>query len=243
MSQTPEVTTVQEESVERPTLAHVVPFIAWLFIAYIMGDPDGWKYAVRSAVCLGLFVWLRPWIYYPRLNLRHVPLAVVVGIGVFVAWVMGESAWLKRTVPLAYEWYSKYAVLPWGEMRETDLGAQYAPEVAGWPFTLVRIAGSALVIGVIEEFFWRGWLYRWMSGRNFLKVDPGNYERFAFFGVAAVFAVEHKEWLGGFIAGLAYGWLYLKTRDIWAAALAHAITNALLGWYVVEAGAYWFWSG
>jgi membrane protease YdiL (CAAX protease family) len=230
-------------SMERPTLAHIVPFIAWLFIAHLLGDPDGWKYAVRSVVCLGLFVWLRPWQWYARLSLKNVPLAVVVGVGVCVVWVIGETPWLARTVPWLHELYGRWGILPFGEMREPLTGVQYAPETAGWPLTLVRIAGSALVIGIIEEFFWRGWLYRWMLGRNFIAVDPGTYDRFVFIAVAFVFGLEHKEWLAGFAAGLAYGWMYIKTRDIWAVALAHAITNALLGWYVVEAGAYWFWSG
>lgn len=233
----------REESLERATLAHVVPFVAWLFIAYMMGDPDGWKYAVRSTVCLGLLVWLRPWRWYARFEIRNLPLAVLVGVGVCWAWIVGESHWVREHLPAVHGLYVKYAVLPWGELREEGLGAGYAPEVAGWPFTLVRIAGSALVIAVIEEFFWRGWLYRWMQGRNFLKVDPGAFDRFAFFGVAAVFAVEHKELLAGLVAGLAYGWLYLRTRDIWAVVLAHVITNGLLGAYVVWAGAYWFWSG
>lgn len=230
------------QSVERPTIAHIAPFIAWLFIAHMMGDPDGWKYAVRSAVCLGLLLWLRPWRWYPPLNIRNIPLALAVGIAVCVVWVIGETEWLHRTAPWLYEFYGKWAVLPLGEMREPLTEFPYSPENSGWPLTLVRIAGSALVIGVIEEFFWRGWLYRWMLARNFLRVDPATYDRFAFLAVALVFGLEHQEWLAGWAAGLAYGWLYLKTRDIWAATIAHAVTNALLGWYVVYAEAYWFWS-
>jgi uncharacterized protein len=230
-------------SIEWPTIAHVVPFIAWLFIAHMLGDPDGWKYAVRSVVCLGLFIWMRPWRWYPRLNVRNIPLALVIGVAVCVAWVIGESSWLQRTAPWLYEIYGTWAVMPFGEMREPMTEFPYSPANSGWPLTLVRIAGSALVIGVIEEFFWRGWLYRWMLSRNFLTVDPGTYDRFAFFAVALVFGLEHQEWLAGWFAGIAYGWLYLRTRDIWAAAIAHAVTNALLGWYVVHADAYWFWGG
>ena len=230
------------ESTERPTLAHVIPFVAWLFIAHMLGDPEGWKYAVRSAVCVGLMFWLRPWRWYPRLEWKNVPLALGVGVAVFVAWVAGESAFVRERLPLVYEWYGKWAVLPLGEMREPLTEFPYSPENTGWPLTLVRIAGSALVIGIIEEFFWRGWLYRWMLGRNFLKVDPGTYDRFVFIAVAVVFGLEHKEVVAGAVAGLAYGWLYLRTRDLWAAALAHALTNGLLGWYVIWADAYWFWS-
>lgn len=230
------------DNTERPTLAHVAPFIAWLFIAHMLGDPEGWKYAIRSAVCLGLFIWLRPWRWYPRLNPRNLPLAGAVGIAVLIAWVIGETPWMAQHLPLVHELYVKYGILPLGEMREPMTSFPYAPDATGWPLTMTRILGSAFVIGIIEEFFWRGWLYRWMQGRNFLKVDHGAYERIAFFAVAFVFGLEHKEWLAGFAAGLAYGWLYIRTRDIWATALAHALTNFALGWYVLWADAYQFWS-
>lgn len=230
------------DNTERPTLAHVVPFIAWLFIAHMLGDPEGWKYAVRSVVCLGLFVWLRPWRWYPRLDVKNLPLAMLVGVVVLVVWVIGETPWVAAHLPLLHTLYGTYGIMPFGEMREPLTSFPYAPAAAGWPLTLARIAGSAFVIGIIEEFFWRGWLYRWMQGRNFLKVDHGAYDTFAFFAVALVFGLEHKEWLAGFAAGIAYAWLYIKTRDIWATALAHALTNFLLGWYVIWAEAYWFWS-
>lgn len=232
-----------QESLERPTLAHVAPFVAWLFVAHMLGDPEGWKYALRSVLCLGIFVWLRPWRWYPRIDLRHLPLVLLTGAGVCVLWVMGESAWLQKAAPGLSEFYVRWCVLPFGELRDPEAGLSYAPENTGWPLTMARIAGSALVIGVIEEFFWRGWLYRWMLGRNFLEVDPGvTFNRISFFAVALVFGLEHREWLAGWLAGLAYAGLYLKTRDLWAVALAHALTNALLGWYIVSTGAYWFWS-
>ena len=56
-----------------------------------------------------------------------------------------------------------------------------------------------------------------------------------------LFGFEHQRWLVGILAGLAYLWLMLRTRDIWAAIVAHVITNFLLGLYVLAAGAYAFW--
>ena len=117
----------------------------------------------------------------------------------------------------------------------------YAPEICGWPLTLIRLAGSAFVISVIEEFFWRGFLYRWTLGGDFLRVDAGRLGWSRFLIVAAVFGFEHNEWLAGFVAGLAYGWLYVRTRDIWAACFAHAVTNLALGVYVLKTGAFFFW--
>ena len=45
----------------------------------------------------------------------------------------------------------------------------------------------------------------------------------------------------GFLAGLAYGLLFLRTRDIWAACIAHASTNLALGFYVLATGHWEFW--
>ncbi len=42
-------------------------------------------------------------------------------------------------------------------------------------------------------------------------------------------------------AGLAYGWLYIRARNLWAPIVAHAVTNGALGAYVVTTGHWSFW--
>lgn len=224
-----------------PAFAHVAPFIAWLFLMQMLGDPAGWKYAARSAACLGLFLFLRPWQWYPRFSLKNLPIAVAVGVGVFVAWVIGEAAWTVNHAPAVHEAYVKWGVMPFGALREPVTSLPYDPAVCGWALSIVRILGSAFVIAPIEEFFWRGFAYRWAMGGNFLEQDAGRFVFFPFALVALVFGFEHAEWLAGIVAGIAYGWLYLKTRDIWAASIAHIVTNLLLGIYVLATGSYQFW--
>lgn len=202
--------------------------------------PPAWAYAIRSALCLGLLLFLRPWRWYAPPAWRHFPLAMLVGIGVFVVWVGLEHPAAARLGPVQ-ELYLKWGVRPFGELRPELTTTPYAPEISGWPLAIVRILGSGLVIAIIEEFFWRGFLYRWVFGGDFTKVDPSRFSAVPFFGVALVFGVEHMEWLAGIIAGIAYGWLYLRTRDLWSAIFAHALTNLLLGIYVVMTGQYWFW--
>lgn len=121
------------------------------------------------------------------------------------------------------------------------VGNFYAPSVSGWGVALVRLVGSAFVISIIEEFFWRGFLYRWIQKVDFLSVDPGRLAWPAFLLTALIFGAEHTEWLAGIVCGLIYGYLYLKTRDIWAACIAHCVTNLLLGLYVLATGSYQFW--
>ena len=208
---------------------------------HMLGDPAGWKYALRSVLCVGLLLYLKPWKYYTPLRVRNIPLALGVGVAVFVLWILFEIHWLERW-PGIQRAYRTVAIYPPWKMTEMSSHASYAPEICGWMFTITRILGSAFVIAIIEEYFWRGFVYRWMFGSEFLDVDIGAWNWKHFILVALLFGLEHPRWLVGFVAGIAYGWVMIRTRDLWAASVAHAVTNLLLGIYVVAAGQYEFWS-
>ena len=222
------------------TWGHVAPFVAWLFLMHKLGDPAGWKYALRSAACLAVFVAFRPWRWYPKPDWRHLPLALLAGVAVFVVWIAPETGFAAR-LPRLQQAYLLWGVMPPGKVPEPLTVLPYAPQVCGWPLALVRLGGSAFVIAVIEEFFWRGFLYRWLLARDFTRADLGTFHAGMFIAVGIVFGLEHDRWLVGILAGLAYGWVAVRTRDIWAAALAHVVTNFLLGVYVLAVGAYQFW--
>ena len=56
-----------------------------------------------------------------------------------------------------------------------------------------------------------------------------------------VFTLAHTLWLAAAIAGLVYALLYVKTGKLWVAVIAHAVTNAALGVWVVMTGNWRFW--
>lgn len=217
-----------------PAMAFVAPFAA--FVLLMMAEPlleplvapvfdPRWLYAVRCGLALAALVAFR----------RHyLPLrpespggagrwlaAVGVGIGVF-------ALWIALDLPL----------LVTGEADPYDAsrGAGLAVGVVA-----VRWAGSALVVPVIEELFWRGFIMRWVHHPRFEGVDPRDVSWKALVVSSAVFALEHRLWFAGLLAGLAYGELYRRTGDLRLAVLAHAVTNALLGAWVVGTGAWGFW--
>jgi CAAX prenyl protease-like protein len=234
-----------ESSGRAATWAHATPFVAWLTIMSVLGleffgEFHPWKYALRTGICLLLLLAFRPWRWYEPIKLKNLPLAVGAGVAVLVIWVAPEAHWTSD-MPAWQEFYLRFCVLPLGRLPQTGDSVFYAPRYAGWTYTLVRLAGSAFVIAVIEEFFWRGFLYRWIINRDFLKVSLAKFdwEALAFMGI--MFGIEHNRWLAGVLAGLVYLGVLLKTRDIWAAVFAHVVTNFLLGIYVVCVGDYVFW--
>ena len=58
---------------------------------------------------------------------------------------------------------------------------------------------------------------------------------------SVVFGLEHREWLAGILCGFAYQGLVCWKNRLGDAITAHAITNALLGGWVVWRGAWHFW--
>ncbi|MDF7805876.1 CAAX prenyl protease-related protein [Pontiellaceae bacterium B12219] len=118
---------------------------------------------------------------------------------------------------------------------------EYDPKVTGWMVFWIHMFGSTVMIAIIEEFFYRGFLYRWMQGSPFFKIDAGNLNWPMLLLISLFFSVSHYEVGAAIICGISYGLLYIKTRDIWAAIIAHGTTNFVLGLYVLKYGQYHFW--
>jgi CAAX prenyl protease-like protein len=109
-------------------------------------------------------------------------------------------------------------------------------------FLVLRTGGSALLVPIIEELFWRAWLMRWVISPNIETVPLGTYDRLAFWVTAALFAAEHGPyWEVGLVAGIAYNWWMVRTRSLGDCILAHGVTNLALGLFVVRSGQWQYW--
>jgi hypothetical protein len=109
-------------------------------------------------------------------------------------------------------------------------------------FIAVRVLESAALVPVLEELFWRGWLMRWAIRADFENVPVGQYTALSFWTVAFLFAAEHGPyWEVGLIAGVAYNWWCVRTRNLADCILAHAVTNGLLAGYVLLFDRWQFW--
>lgn len=118
---------------------------------------------------------------------------------------------------------------------------KYDPRVTGWWVFWVHMLGTAVIIAIIEEFFYRGFLYRWMQGSPFFKIDAGKLSWSMLLLISVFFSVSHYEVGAAVICGICYGLLYVKTRDVWASIIAHGTTNFILALYVIKFNAYQFW--
>jgi hypothetical protein len=224
---------------ESPILARILPFVLFVLLTFGQGrfGPDSayWIYLLKTLVGIWLIFEMRPFIAEMRWSFSAE--AVIVGIAVFVIWVGISGDWTTQASLLSKLGltHSSTATTPvWNPE------ASFGPALAGF-FIAVRILGSALVVPPIEEAFYRSFLYRYFASPNFLSVPLNKFLPVPFLATAAVFGISHNEWLAGIICGAAYQWLVIRKNRLGDAMTAHAITNFLLGVWVVWRHAWNFW--
>ena len=220
----------------RAALARVVPFAAFMVLLAVRGavPDDGswgidprWLYGVTVLVVGGLLAWF--WREYGELvsqtlpSLMETALAVAVGLAVFGLWIHLDAPWMRLGEPSA-------GFVP------KDANGQLL-----WPLIAVRWVGASLLVPVMEELFWRSFLMRWVQSPQFESVVPQQVGLKAVVLSTFVFMLAHTLWLAAIIAGLAYAWLYIRTGKLWVPIIAHAVTNGVLGVWVLQTQRWAFW--
>jgi uncharacterized protein len=114
---------------------------------------------------------------------------------------------------------------------------------AYWANLGLRMARLAVVVPLVEEIFWRGFVLRFVIDANFTRVPFGTFRWDSFLIVTAGFTLEHNlpDWPAAALAGALYNLVAYRTRSLSACVLAHAATNLLLGFYVLRTGQWGFW--
>ena len=203
-----------------PWLPYVAPFAVFCVLTAMPGGA-GWVYPLKTVLTLGSIVALARWLKAP--GEPSVLAAAAVGVAVLAVWVLTEGL---------YPLLGSRAVFD--PFRELNGFHAYA-------WIAFRLVGAAVIVPIAEEFFWRGFLIRWLVNADFRSVRLGTFTWFSFLATSILFASEHDRWLAGLIAGMAYNGLYYRTRSLKACILAHGATNLGLGIYVLASSQWRFW--
>lgn len=218
--------------INKSIAVRAAPFVFYIIIMVLssfLADMDidvRWVYALRAGGTALILLYLRneyiELTWPPTLPLSTFVLSVFMGIVVFILWINLDQPWMLMGKAAGYD----------PHMADGRLN---------YPMIAMRLAGAALVVPLMEELFWRSFLMRWIDRVDFMTLSPANVSFKAVLISALLFASEHTYWFAGLFAGLAYGWLYLKTRNLWASVIAHAVTNGVLGVWVLYSGRWAYW--
>lgn len=214
-------------------LARALPFGLYLAFLALEGqiatllpglDPR-WLYPLKVGSVAVLLWYYRA--HYRELlvrpDLRWVGLiSPLLGAVVFVLWINLDFGWLNLGGGTGYD-------------------PRDAAGAIQWQLALPRLLGAALVVPLMEELFWRSFLLRWIDKHDFLDHEPARITLRALLIASVLFGVEHTLWFAGILAGLAYGWLYRASGNLWAPIVAHATTNLMLGVWVLATRTWDHW--
>ncbi|HMJ89114.1 MAG TPA: CAAX prenyl protease-related protein [Candidatus Acidoferrum sp.] len=236
---------------QSPALVRVVPFVVFVALTFLQ-DRFGetgryWIYFGKTLAGAGML--FAVWRHVTELKWRFSIPAVLVGVGVFALWVGLDGFYpatdeiypryicpLLAKIGLTKECVPAPAHPPWNPHAAFGAGSTLAIL-----FIVVRIVGSSLVVPPLEEMFWRSFVYRYLVRREFDRETLGKFFPLSFLLTSVFFGFAHREWLAGILCGFAYLGLVVWKNRLGDAMTAHAITNFLLGLWIVWKQQWHFW--
>ncbi|MEM8866248.1 MAG: CAAX prenyl protease-related protein [Planctomycetota bacterium] len=200
-----------------------------------------WQYTTMASLLVALVIYLPLAIRLPKFRISALAIAVgVVGVVLWVgidavgikSWLVGlfgEESWAVTILGLA----------PRDAFNPIEQFGAGTPRF--WWFLTVRFIGLALIVPVVEELMLRGWLMRFVDNPAFWQVPFGEVTlRAAAIGIGFEVLI-HPEKLAALVWFSLTTWLMFKTKNFWDCVAAHAVTNFLLGVWVVWRGEWHLW--
>ncbi|BBO30670.1 CAAX prenyl protease-related protein [Lacipirellula parvula] len=109
-----------------------------------------------------------------------------------------------------------------------------------YQFLAIRLFGLAIIVPIIEEFFTRGFLIRFVMDVDWFKIPFGRVDKLGLITSVAFPMLMHPgELFAAFVWFSLITWLMIRTKNIWDCVAAHAVTNGMLGAWVLWSGDWW----
>ncbi|HXM73750.1 MAG TPA: CAAX prenyl protease-related protein [Chthoniobacterales bacterium] len=189
-----------------------------------LSSAEYWIYPAQMVLCGCLLIWF--WREYNFERPRHIAFAVLIGVAVFLIWIspqqfLGSSSRVTGFNP--------------------DVFAS-RPSVY-WMTIVLRFLRLAVVVPFIEEIFWRGFLLRFLIDENFERVPVGAFSLVSFVVVTVGFGFSHasEDWIAALLTGALYNGVAYRTKRLSSCILTHAVTNLLLGLWIMKTKQWGFW--
>ena len=219
--------------------AYVAPFILFMALLalgetvtklfegqafWMVATPRYWVFPVQTIVCAMALAWhWRRYAWQPPARLLF---TTGIAVLVFAIWVAPQEG-------LGFE------------PRRNGFDPAFFGTAGPLALAHVALRWTRLVVVVplLEEIFWRGFLLRYLINQDFTHVPFGKFQWSAFGTVALLFALAHwgPDFWPALITGALYNAVAHRTRQLSSCVLAHALTNLVLGIYIMRTGQWGFW--
>ncbi len=216
-----EATVARDDGVPQRAAAYVGPLVAAIAVSLLTSmwtetAYDPWYVARAAVAVLVLFAARRD---LPRVALSFSWVPVAVGVSVGLVWV----AWSTKD----------------GAALSAGVGQLTAPARAAW--LTARLAGSCLVLPLVEELAFRGFLLPWLVAPRFESVPGRTWTWPAVILSSVAFGAMHDGLMLGTLAGAAFAFVRSWRGRLSDAVLAHAVANAAVAVAVLGFGRWGLW--
>ncbi|MEP6821814.1 MAG: CAAX prenyl protease-related protein [Chthoniobacterales bacterium] len=192
--------------------------------AFWLQHPEFWVYPLQTVVCAGLLAYY--WSEYEFHGLKRVLFTLAIATLVFVLWISPQAFFGAAA-------------------RRDGFNPEMLPvgSAAYWATLAFRFLRLVIVVPLVEEIFWRGFLLRYLIDEKFTTVPFGKFSWLSFGAVTVAFTLAHSmpDWPAAAITGILYNVVAYRTRSLASCILAHAVTNLLLGVWIVYTKQWGFW--
>lgn len=245
---------------ERLTRAHVMPFavfMGFLVVLQIVSGAMEWKhpdapwwrqdpaqfiYPIQTLVTLGILVHYH---HFYQFNWSLKWALVGIGLG-----GLGIGFWLLPTV-LYDHWQMQgpstgiLHLLGFADRKQGfDPGIFHNP-AAWWTSLGFRFLRAVVVVALVEEIFWRGFLMRFVCDweGDYWKQPFGRHHWRSYFIVTLLFMAAHApvDYAGALIYGSLTYVLCVWSKSLGACIVMHATANLLMGIYIISSGNCGLW--
>ncbi len=192
--------------------------------------------AIQILIAAGLIFYFRR-IYTLHFSLKFSWLSVVVGVVGIIVWVGLAELKLEHKLLAAIgleSWLpNRPSFNPFAEFSDGGFRAI---------FLALRFTLLAGLVPIVEELFLRGWLVRWIENDDWQLVSLKQLAPRALAAATVYGVMTHPAEALAAIAWFSLvTWLMHRTGNLWDCVVAHAVTNFLLGVYVIYAEAWHLW--
>lgn len=229
---------ISDQPQERAYLAPFFAFLGFLLLAdcvarlgdgyahWALAEPRYWVFPVQTLTCAGLLWHWRA--HYPLARSQWLGLGLACGAGLLALALWVAPQWLLGAAP---------RVTGFDPGHFGNGGALYDGNLA------LRLLRMVVVVPLVEEIFWRGFLLRYLIDEKFSTVPFGKFSWLSFGVVTLAFTFAHSsaDWLAAAVTGALYNFVAYRTRSLSSCVLAHAVTNLLLGLWIVYTKQWGFW--
>ena len=228
-------------------LLAIPALVGWLIpesetVANGQGTPSAfdWRAFLTALVqvsVVGSILWKFRRHYLAIFPWRFSPWSLLWGLAGVVLWVaLCEPQWESRILGLI----GLGGLLP--ERPAVNPFDSFSSQAIAW-FLLLRFAVLALIVPLAEELFIRGWLVRYLEAQENWDVQSlASVGWTAQLGVIAYAVLTHpQEAIAAVVWFGMVNWWMKRTGNIWDCVLVHAVTNGLLGVWILYSGQWRLW--